>query len=115
MWSAEDDYACHVRRYSQKELRRKLEASGFKVVRMTGFVSLLFPFMMASRLLGGNKKKKETGNNKDKTYISNELHLPSWLNAMFSAVMKIEFLLIHLGVSFPFGGSILAVVRKDDR
>lgn len=114
MWSAEDDYACHVRRYSQKELRRKLEASGFKVVRMTGFVSLLFPFMMASRLLKKRKNTPPGGKDSPEAHAGDELHLPSWLNAMFSLVMKIEFLLIRLGVSFPFGGSILAVVRKKD-
>ena len=110
MWSTEDDYACHVRRYSQKELRQKLEEAGFHVERMTGFVSLLFPFMMASRLLG---EKRKADNAKELAYnAGSELTLPSWLNVMFSAVMKIEFLLIRMGLRFPFGGSILAVVRK---
>ena len=103
MWSASDDRACHVRRYSQKELRHKLEAGGFTVLYMTGFVSLLFPCMMASRLLG---KKKKTGG-------GDELHLPLWLNSIFAFVMKIEMVLLKIGVKFPFGGSILAIVRKE--
>lgn len=101
MWSSSDEEACHVRRYSQKELRTKLEAAGFKVERMTGFVSLLFPFMMVSRLLNGKRK-----------YVSDELSLPVWMNAIFSFIMKIEFFLIRLGIKFPFGGSIIAVVTK---
>ena len=101
MWSSADDEACHVRRYSQKELRAKLEATGFKVERMTGFVSLLFPFMMVSRLISGKQKKGGA-----------ELSLPAWMNAIFSFIMRIEFFLIRLGINFPFGGSIIAVVTK---
>lgn len=101
MWSSADDEACHVRRYSQKELRTKLEAAGFKVERMTGFVSLLFPFMIVSRLIGGKQKKGGA-----------ELSLPAWMNAIFSFIMRIEFFLIRLGINFPFGGSIIAVVTK---
>lgn len=101
MWSVADEEACHVRRYSQKELRAKLEAAGFKVKRITGFVSLLFPFMMVSRFFA-NKKKKQ----------SDELSLPFWLNMIFSAVMEIEFFLLRLGINFPFGGSIIVVVAK---
>lgn len=101
MWSNTDDAAQHVRRYSQKELRSKLEKAGFKVVRITGFVSLLFPFMLFSRVV--NKKKVNT---------VNELSIPNWLNCFFSLIMKIELVLIKIGVSFPFGGSILCVVRR---
>ena len=104
MWSAADDNACHVRRFSQKELRIKLENAGFQVVRMTGFVSLLFPFMMVSRLMGKGKDTENAG--------KAELHLPAWMNVIFSLVMNIEFFLIRIGVSFPFGGSIIAVVKK---
>lgn len=101
LWSVDDERACHVRRYSQKELKTKLVNSGFKVKRITGFVSLLFPFMCISRFLKKEDEKKNA-----------ELHLPSLLNMIFSFVMKIEFLLIKCGVNFPFGGSIIAVIEK---
>lgn len=103
LWSVNDERACHVRRYSQRELKNKLVKAGFKIKRMTGFVSLLFPLMYISRLL----KRKNVQDN-------DELHLPSFLNFIFSIVMKIEFLLIKIGVNFLFGGSIIAVVEKND-
>lgn len=108
LWSEEDDIACHIRRYSQKELREKITKAGFSVVRMTGFVSLLFPAMMISRLFRKSKRNREKRTSKK----GDELHLPFWLNIIFSAVMKIELSLIKLGITFPFGGSILAVVIK---
>jgi SAM-dependent methyltransferase len=58
LWSAVDEYACHVRRYESAELRRKIEKSGFEVVRTTSFVTTLLLPMILSRLLqrkGGSK------------------------------------------------------------
>ena len=49
LWSQVDEYAHHVRRYTSKELKNKVEAAGFKVVKMTSFVSLLLPLMLISR------------------------------------------------------------------
>lgn len=57
--------------------------------------------MMVSRLIGGKQKKGGA-----------ELSLPAWMNAIFSFIMRIEFFLIRLGINFPFGGSIIAVVTK---
>lgn len=114
MWSVADEENCHVRRYSQKELRRKLEKAGFKVERMTGFVSLLFPCMIISRFFLGTKRKKESEKLDFPVWMkgNGELNLPAWMNAIFSFVMYLEFILLRLGVKFPFGGSIIAVVKK---
>ena len=43
LWSATDEYACHVRRYSTTELQKKVEAVGFKVLRTTSFLFFLLP------------------------------------------------------------------------
>ena len=43
LWSPQDEHAHHVRRYTAAGLRRKVEAAGFEVVRMTSFVRLLLP------------------------------------------------------------------------
>jgi SAM-dependent methyltransferase len=99
MWSEADDKACHVRRYTQKELKSKLTSAGFDVIYMTGFVSLLFPAMFLSRKLPHKEK-------------SAELQLPKALNKALSLIMKIEFQLLKAGIRFPFGGSIIAVAQK---
>src|SRR3970040_1629113 len=51
LWSQHDVHACHVRRYSAREIRAKVESAGFKMLRLTSFVSVLWPCMMAARLV----------------------------------------------------------------
>ena len=50
LWSRMDVHACHVRRYAERDLAAKVRAAGFEVLRLTSFVSLLLPLMLASRL-----------------------------------------------------------------
>lgn len=105
LWSRQDDFACHVRRYSSRELRAKVEAAGFRIVKMTSFVSLLLPLMLASRL---PKRKADA-----KFDVCGELILPRSVNLVLEAVMMVERTLIQCGVSFPVGGSLLLVARKN--
>ena len=95
----------HVRRYTATELRRKVEAAGFEVVRMTSFVSLLLPMMFASRLRLRIRERKEFD-------AIGELRQPRAVNMALEAVMMIERTLIRRGLSFPAGGSLLLVSRK---
>ena len=47
LWSATDETAHHVRRYScQSDLRAKTERAGFHVLRVSSFVSFLLPLML---------------------------------------------------------------------
>jgi len=50
LWSIHDEMACHKRRYSHSELRSKIEKAGFRLIRMTSFVSFLLPLMFVSRV-----------------------------------------------------------------
>ncbi|HQT26790.1 MAG TPA: methyltransferase domain-containing protein, partial [Burkholderiales bacterium] len=102
LWSEQDVAACHVRRYREGELKRKLEKAGFEVLMTTSFVSLLFPLMMASRLL----TKRTT------TDPMSELRLPSLTNAFFETIMNCEASMIKLNFRFPFGGSLLMAGRR---
>src|SRR5512139_3970228 len=97
LWSRTDDNACHVRRYDREGLREKVEQAGFSVVRMTAFVSLLFPLMAASRWRKRNAADEEA--------VIDELRLGSWTNIILERMLDLERLLIRAGVSFPFGGS----------
>ena len=104
LWSRQDDYACHVRRYKMGELREKVKRAGFHVVFETSFVSLLLPAMAASRLMP----------HKQEVVVDElaELRLPKLLNSAFEAVMKVERLLIRMGMRFPIGGSGLLIAKK---
>jgi SAM-dependent methyltransferase len=102
LWSATDVAACHVRRYSRKELREKLAAAGFDVLRMTSFTSLLLPAMWLARL------RKRDGMDE----VEAELDLPSLANAAGYAASRLENGMIRAGIDLPAGGSLLAVARK---
>lgn len=108
MWSHLDDIVHHKRRYTRSELVRKLRASGFDVLRTTSFVSLLFPPMVVSRFLS---RRRERSADTAKEFES-EVSLPGPLNAAFDAVMRVDEVLIRMGLSLPFGGSLLAVARR---
>ncbi|MBD2157994.1 class I SAM-dependent methyltransferase [Leptolyngbya sp. FACHB-16] len=104
LWSRADDYAHHVRRYEAREIKTKVEAAGFRIVRMTSFVSLLLPLMLVSRL-------REKGSTQAYDPAA-EFQIASWLNATLEAVMAIERQLIQAKLSLPLGGSLLVVAQK---
>lgn len=108
MWSKTDDYACHKRRYSRKELLSRLSSAGFKTQYVTSFVFALFPLMILSRFF--SRRKKDTSG--DHTSDAPELELNRVVNSIFRVIMKIDELLIKMGVSLPFGGSLIVVAKK---
>jgi hypothetical protein len=103
LWSASDEFARHQRRYRREELREKVERAGFRVERLTSFVSLLFPLMFAAR------RKSRIGDNFD---FWKEFRISPWWNKVFEGALAFERRLIEAGVSFPVGGSLLLVGRK---
>jgi len=104
LWSHQDEYACHVRRYRIGELREKVLQTGFKVEFETSFVSLLLPAMIASRMT----RRNAPANND----AIAELRLPTFLNRAFEGVMNAERQLIRIGMRFPLGGSLLLIAKK---
>lgn len=106
LWSPQDREAFHFRRYTAAELRRKVEAAGFDILRMTSFVSLLLPMMLASRL------RARARANPGKLDPHSELRNTRVVDRALEAVMTIERLIIRLGLSWPAGGSLLLVARK---
>ncbi|HEX5337590.1 MAG TPA: class I SAM-dependent methyltransferase [Gallionella sp.] len=105
LWSSTDDYAHHKRRYTRAEFVEKVTGAGFKVEYVGSFVSLLLPAMLASRLL---QKSAQADDQMDAGFKIGKL-----TNAVLGAVMKVERWLIARGISFPLGGSLLVVARKD--
>jgi SAM-dependent methyltransferase len=105
LWSAGDDYAHHKRRYSRRELARKLEDAGFRVERITSFVSLLLPVMVLSRA-----RQKDAA-----TYDpEGEYRAPRFVDRAMELTTETERWLIRRGVSLPAGGSLVAVARKPE-
>jgi SAM-dependent methyltransferase len=104
LWSASDEYACHVRRYTRAEIEQKVLTAGFELLRSSSFVTSLLPAMMLSRVL----QKQKT---KDSDPVG-ELKINAVLNKSFYALMMLELAGIRLGMNYPVGGSRLVVARK---
>lgn len=103
LWSATDDVARHVRRYTRRELVRKVGGAGFEIELATSFVSTLLPAMAAWRRLRRLLRRPHDA--------VAELR-PGPLNRVFERVLDGERRLIERGVSLPAGGSLLVVGRK---
>ena len=104
MWSQADSYAHHVRRYTAKELKLKVENAGFQIIRITSFMSLLLPLMLLSRL-----RQQQSKIEYDPT---SELKISGWLNTIFKVIFNLERVIIRFGLSLPFGGSLLLIAKK---
>lgn len=104
LWSEFDARAGHVRRYRAAELRGKLLEAGFEIVRMTSFVTLLLPLMLASRLAQRRPRR-------DYDPLA-ELRIAPWLNWTLEQALDFERLFMRAGVNFPVGGSLLVVARR---
>ncbi len=106
LWSRVDEFAHHKRRYTRAELAEKVARAGFRVEYATSFVSLLLPLMLASRGM------KKSGANMDEQMEAVGLKVGRLTNAVLRAIMRVEQGMIRLGLSFPWGGSLLLVARK---
>jgi SAM-dependent methyltransferase len=106
LWSPHDEYTRHVRRYTSSELRRKVEAAGFEVLRTTSFVTLLLPAMFAARV-----RMRMTDPHARQDPV-NAARVSRPVSLALAPVMALESALIRLGVSFPVGGSRLMVATK---
>lgn len=102
LWSQADVHAQHQRRYERADIVGKVKAAGFQVTRITSFVSLLLPMMLASRRL----KPQATYNPRA------EFDIPAYQNAILETVMDMERSLIRAGFDFPSGGSLMLVAHK---
>jgi hypothetical protein len=101
LWSPQDDYACHVRRYRRDDLRAKVADAGFEVRLVTSFVTLLLPALAVSRALQRDMPASPRA--------MTDLQLPTAVDRALEGVMAAERLLVRAGVPLPFGGSLLLV------
>ncbi len=104
LWSGIDEYSLHKRRYSRRNIVDKVRRSGFDVVRVTSFVSLLLPLLLLSRLRG--RRRRATCD------PHSEYRLSRPTSAVLATVMTLERMLISSGISFPMGGSLLLIGRR---
>jgi len=107
LWSYQDEKAHHRRRYSKQELISKIEHSGLNIVRVTSFLTLLFPLMVLSRIYIGLITRQQ------RQYDSlRELKIPPIINRIMRAICMAEEYIFTIGINFPIGGSLLCIAEK---
>jgi SAM-dependent methyltransferase len=104
LWSTVDENACHIRRYTKRELHKKLKLSGFKIIRSTSFVTSLLPCILFSRFLRRSKSTRSAA--------VAEIQINPILNRIFEGFLRIELWLVRMGVSFPVGSSRVIIAKK---
>jgi SAM-dependent methyltransferase len=103
LWSASDEYACHVRRYKRIEIEQKVLTAGFELLRSSSFVTSLLPVMMLSRMLRNNRMDFDP---------TNELKISSVLNRTFYGLTILELAGIRAGINYPVGGSRIIIAQR---
>ena len=111
MWSDFDKLVNHQRRYSRKELIKKLEATGFKINYASSLVFLLFPLMIASRIQDFLLSKK-LGKSNDSEKFNQKITISKPIDRVFNFIMLIDEFFIRHRFSLPFGGTLLIIAQK---
>jgi SAM-dependent methyltransferase len=92
-----------VRRYSKRDLRRRLEAAGFRVTHSTYTNFTILPLVAAIRL-----KQRLSGH----VESQDEITIPAApVNAVLSGLLAIEATALRV-MNMPVGSSLLAVASK---
>jgi SAM-dependent methyltransferase len=100
MWSAHDVVNHHKRRYSRRSLKRLIEASPMKLIKIGYFNSLLFPLAVAERAASKLRGKEGA-----------DVKLPpAPLNMAFERIFAAERYLVGR-LPFPPGLSLFAVAE----
>lgn len=107
LWSEHDEALHHKRRYAASELRNKLTRCGYRVERVTYYITLLFfPILFVRFAQSVFKKSIEPR--------TSHIILPGWLNSLLIAILAFERFLLRW-INFPFGVSIVCLARKAER
>lgn len=112
LWSTDDDFAGHYKRYTLSSLNQTLKSAGFKTVQSTYFYSILiipiFFFRTLKQKIQGLKKKDVNDINK----INGEHGDEGILVSLMKPIWKFELFMIRKGIKIPFGASCLIVAKK---
>lgn len=107
LFANNDRVVHHQRRYTARDLRRKLLAAGLEPVRVTYFNALLFPVILPVVMV--KKAVEAVSDPGDATNLSHEIH--PLVNRLLAAIMSSERHLLSR-VDLPFGHSLVAVARR---
>jgi SAM-dependent methyltransferase len=109
MWGRQDEVNGHIRRYTRRLLRRRLEAAGLSVERTTSFNSFLFPPIAAIRLV--RRLNSGRGEGQDRAGGSDfSMTRPGMMNNALTGIFAAERWALCF-MDLPVGVSLFAFAR----
>jgi SAM-dependent methyltransferase len=102
LWSNHDVALSHFKRYTHNDLSEVLAKVGLRRIRVTYFMSLLFPIIAIYKILSKDK------NTEPKTDLP---PLPPIINKLLQNVLSYECRLLTR-MNLPFGSSLLCISKK---
>ena len=104
LWSEHDVAVSHERRYTSASLKRVFDETGYRVIRISYFVSFVFPLVLIYRFL----KKFNLRRNNPK---ANVVSFPKIVDKILQKTIYFENFIIKK-MKIPFGVSLICVVKK---
>lgn len=109
LWSYFDEGSRHCRRYSEAQIRSRLEEAGFHVEFLSQFMACTFPLVWLWRKIGNLRQ----GRSHDaRTLSAAEFRIVPIVNGLLAALLKIEALWVSRGHTFPIGTSLIVIARQ---
>jgi SAM-dependent methyltransferase len=104
LWTEHDVQLHHLRRYTLRNLRTRVQTAGWNVVFATYFNSILLPLVAAARVVRGGKSRRGR-TDLDRT--------PDRLNRLLEQPMRLESVVVRRGARLPAGVSLGMVCTKE--
>lgn len=112
LFGAHDVANHHYRRYTRKRLLEVLP-DDLDLIQSGYFMTSLFPAAAAARLAYNMKHNvKKTSGGQDTPPPKQKSSLPALVEALFSAMMRLEAFLVRKGFTAPFGMTVYLLVCK---
>ena len=112
LWSDEDEFAGHHRRYSARRLRDAVERHGLEVEFLSSFFSFLVAPVYLLRTLPFRLRGKKELTALRMQEIKADHSLPAGFSTIIAAFNAWELARLKTGRGLPFGSSLLCVARQ---
>lgn len=103
LWSNHDVALMHYRRYTARELARKMRDAGFQIAKLSYAVSLLFPLIAPLRILSRWRDR-------NKPPVASVRPVSPTVNRWLLRLQQMESRLVSR-VNLPFGVTVVAVLK----
>jgi ubiquinone/menaquinone biosynthesis C-methylase UbiE len=109
LWGNHSILSHEVRRYSRRQLRERLTAAGFRLVRITYTNATLFPVLAPLRMA---QRAAGLATSDADSKAAHEATIPPWpINVALAGLLRAEAAAVRW-IDMPFGSSLLAIARR---